>query len=205
MSRDWRGEFLFVGNNLALDFLNTRPVVDGAPVELLSDDGAAARWLAAARLVDERETARLERRWARAPHSKTIEALREFRERLRKAVCQIEGGEAPSEGFIREINRLLARHPYPDQIVSEGSGLARRKRFSPQRPEDLYGPLAAAVADLLTDADRTRIRKCTSCVLHFLDTSKKGTRQWCSMNLCGNRSKVAAYALRQRIRAEDEG
>jgi predicted RNA-binding Zn ribbon-like protein len=37
-------------------------------------------------------------------------------------------------------------------------------------------------------------------VLHFQDTSKKGTRRWCSMRLCGNRHKVAAYADRQRRR-----
>src|SRR6516164_5368126 len=47
--------------------------------------------------------------------------------------------------------------------------------------------------------DRTRVRKCGQCVLHFLDTSKKGTRRWCSMQLCGNRLKVAAYALRKRL------
>ena len=42
------------------------------------------------------------------------------------------------------------------------------------------------------------MRKCGECVLHFYDTSKKGTRRWYSMQLCGNRLKVAAYATRQR-------
>jgi len=37
MSKDWRDGFLFVGNQLSLDFLNTRPVIDGKPVELLPD------------------------------------------------------------------------------------------------------------------------------------------------------------------------
>jgi hypothetical protein len=34
---DWRDGFLFVSNHLALDFLNTRPVQNGEPTELLSD------------------------------------------------------------------------------------------------------------------------------------------------------------------------
>lgn len=38
MSSDWRNGFLFVGNHRALDFLNTRPVMDGQPVELLPTD-----------------------------------------------------------------------------------------------------------------------------------------------------------------------
>ena len=29
MSDDWRDGFLFVGNHLLLDFINTRPIMDG--------------------------------------------------------------------------------------------------------------------------------------------------------------------------------
>ena len=34
---DWKDGFLFLGNHLALDFLNTRPVRNGEAVELLPD------------------------------------------------------------------------------------------------------------------------------------------------------------------------
>ena len=34
---DWKDGFLFVGNQLALDFVNTRPVQNGEPMELLPD------------------------------------------------------------------------------------------------------------------------------------------------------------------------
>ena len=73
--------------------------------------------------------------------------------------------------------------------------------FAPRQPEDLFAPLAHSAAMLCADADRNRVRKCAQCVLHFHDTSKKGTRRWCSMQLCGNRFKVAAYAARKRARA----
>lgn len=33
----WKDGFLFVGNRLALDFLNTRPVQNDRPIELLPD------------------------------------------------------------------------------------------------------------------------------------------------------------------------
>ena len=36
----WKDGFLFVGNHLALDFLNTRPVQDGEAMELLPDFAA---------------------------------------------------------------------------------------------------------------------------------------------------------------------
>jgi len=54
------------------------------------------------------------------------------------------------------------------------------------------------VAALFAEADRNRVHKCGPCVLHFHDTSKKGTRRGCSMWLCGNRLKIAAYAALQR-------
>ena len=198
MSGEWRDGFLFVGNQVVLDFVNTRPVMDGQPVELLPDGTALARWLAGAGLVDRKESARLQHRWAGPDSGKKVAGLREFRERVRKAVFQIEAGESASEGFVREVNRLLAEYPYGDQIVRGKSRLERQKRFAAEDPADVYAPLAEASARLLTEADPARIRKCDTCVLHFLDISKKGTRRWCSMNLCGNRSKVAAYAQRQR-------
>jgi len=72
--------------------------------------------------------------------------------------------------------------------------------FERRHPEDLFAPLAHGVAALFANVDRRRVRKCNQCVLHFHDTSKKGTRRWCSMQLCGNRLKVAAYAARRRLR-----
>ena len=42
---DWVDGFLFVGNHLALDFLNTRPVSAKGPTELLPDVDALLRWL----------------------------------------------------------------------------------------------------------------------------------------------------------------
>jgi len=45
-----------------------------------------------------------------------------------------------------------------------------------------------------------RVRKCANpeCVLWFLDTSKNGSRRWCSMEACGNRAKVGRFNQRQR-------
>ena len=199
MNSDWRDGFLFVGNQLSLDFLNTRPVMDGNPVELLPDCVALARWLRAAGLVSGREARRLERDWSARPAcTRMLGELREFRERLRLVVIQMEGGAAPSASFIAKVNELLSAHPYIDEVIQTHSGLVRGTRFEPQIPLDVFAPIVDSVATLLTMPDKSRLRKCESCILHFHDTSKKGTRRWCSMNLCGNRFKVAAYTRRKR-------
>ena len=204
MSSDWRDGFLFIGNHLALDFLNTKPVIDGQAVEMLPDGGALARWLAAAGLIPQPQSARLKRQWNSPEFTADLAQLWNLRESLRKVLFQMEAGDPPSSGFITELNRLLARYPSVDHVAKGEAGLERRKWFAPEVPEHLFAPLADAIADLLTNAPAERIRKCRSCVLHFYDTSRKGTRLWCSMNLCGNRSKVAAYAERNRAAAVHE-
>ncbi|WP_406088147.1 CGNR zinc finger domain-containing protein [Streptomyces virginiae] len=54
--------------------------------------------------------------------------------------------------------------------------------------------------DLLRVMTQTpgRIRKCANppCPLHFLDTSRKGQRRWCSMAVCGNRAKARRHRTR---------
>jgi predicted RNA-binding Zn ribbon-like protein len=196
---DWKDGFLFLGNHLALDFLNTCPVQNGEAVELLPDFDALLRWFQSAGLLGSREAASLRQHWgesARAQH--VVEAMRELRERLRKEVLSMERGGAVHRATIDELNHLMAEHPMLTRLKTSGSGSARELWFDPRRPEDLVAPLAHSAAILFAELDRNRLRKCGQCVLHFYDTSKKGTRRWCSMQMCGNRLKVAAYAARQR-------
>ena len=51
---DWKDGFLFLANDLALDFLNTRPVHDGELTELIPDFRALLRWFQAAGLLSSR-------------------------------------------------------------------------------------------------------------------------------------------------------
>ena len=202
MGDDWRDGFLFLGNHLLLDFINTRPVMNGKAVELLPDGAALARWLGAAGLITGRESARLARVWAAPEYAAATEELRQFRESARQAVLRMEESDSVSPSVLKRLNGLLVAHPYLNQVVQTNSALQRRRHFHPAIPEDAFAPLADALADLLTSAPLSRIRKCSNCVLHFRDTSKKGTRVWCSMSLCGNRAKVAAYADRKRAAAK---
>jgi len=199
---DWRDGFLFVGNQLALDFVNTCPIQNGRSMELLPDFSALLRWFQAAELLSAREVANLQQQWGNsAVAQRTVEAVRELRERLRKEVLAWEHGGAVHYFTVAELNRLMVDHPMLTRLKANRSASSAELWFEPRRPEDLFAPLAHSAATLFSNVDRARVRKCGQCVLHFYDTSKKGTRHWCSMQLCGNRLKVAAYAARQRMRA----
>lgn len=196
---DWKEGFLFIGNELALDFVNTRPVLDGEATELLKDFRAVLRWFQAADLLDSERAASLEREWGgTAKAQKATEAMRDFRERLREEIRAWEGGRPIRNSTINELNELMKAHPMRTRLVTNGKVQSTKLWFEVHDPEDLLAPLAQSAATLFAAGDRERVRKCDNCVLHFHDTSKKGTRRWCSMQLCGNRFKVAAYAARRR-------
>ena len=201
-SRDWKDGFLFLGNHLALDFVNTRPVQNGEPLELLPNFSALLRWFQAADLLRPREAANLQQEWGGSSRARrTLEGMRQLREKLRKEILDWEQGGAVHHSTVNELNRLMTAHPMRTRLTVRGNAWATELGLQPRQPEDLFAPLAHSAAALFANVDRHRVRKCSQCVLHFLDTSKKGTRRWCSMQICGNRAKVAAYAARKRGRA----
>jgi predicted RNA-binding Zn ribbon-like protein len=202
-NEDWKDGFLFLGNHLALDFLNTRPIQNGEAQELLPDFEALLRWFRAAELLNAQGVSALEKAWGKSARAQqVVEEARRLREDWRKEVLSLETGANVHRTAIDQLNKLLAAYPMVATVRHTGSGLEMGLSFEPSQPEDLFAPLAQAFAKLFTEADRSRLRKCGQCVLHFLDTSKKGTRRWCSMQLCGNRLKVAAYARRKRMAGE---
>ena len=196
---DWRDGFLFLGNHLALDFLNTKPVQHGEPHELLPDFSSLLCWFQAADLLSPPEASHLEQRWRRsASAQRALHAIRELREKIRSAVVTWEGGGRVDPSVIRGLNEVVSSYPMRTRLKSDGDSLRVELYFEAKEPHDLLAPLAHAATQLFGHTDRNRVRKCDQCVLHFLDVSKKGTRRWCSMRLCGNRQKVAAFAARRR-------
>ena len=196
----WKEGFLFLGNQLTLDFLNTRPVQNGELMELLPDFGALLRWFQVAGFLSSREATGIEREWGQSGEARRmLEEARGLREVLRKEILAWEDGGAIRHSTLAELNRLMAEHPMRTRLKENGDEQLPELYFTVQKPEDLFAPLAQSAAMLFTSVDRTRVRKCGQCVLHFFDTSKKGTRRWCSMQLCGNRLKVAAYTRRKRM------
>jgi predicted RNA-binding Zn ribbon-like protein len=198
---DWRGKFLFVGNQLALDLLNTSLIQNDQRVELLTTPADLADWLAAAGLIGPAEATVLAQTWPTDQAATELSEIRTFREHLRSAVIDTEAGKLPSPTFVAELNLWLADYPTLRQAEAHGNALASTTYFVPSSPREVMRPLAAAALDVLTQVDPARLRKCGGCVVHFLDISKKGSRRWCSMNLCGNRRKVAAYQSRRRTQA----
>jgi predicted RNA-binding Zn ribbon-like protein len=84
------------------------------------------------------------------------------------------------------VPRLL---PGPTRTWVGGRGVRRLMSSVARDAIDVFGGPRAA-----------RLKRCdgSRCLLLFVDTSRSGRRRWCSMERCGNRSKVAAHRRRRK-------
>ncbi len=199
---EWVDGLLFVGNHLALDFLNTNPILEGKPRELLANAAALEGWLLASGVVKTQRDKAFVRAWrdSRAGGA-LVQRLTAFRERLRATIVRLGKGLLPRKAFLAEVNTLLKEHPQRVHLSKLASHVVLKTCVEPRTPDEVWAPIVAAVANLLSEVEPSRIRKCeaASCVVRFYDTSKKGSRRWCSMNICGNKLKLAAYQRRRRL------
>jgi predicted RNA-binding Zn ribbon-like protein len=165
------------GEPLALDLLNTQWVSAEGPADLLATPEGTRAWLAAVGL-------------AAAPARGTQEALMQARQAIRDVVSGRDGA----------ADRLNAVLGHGRLRLSLGPDLTPEQALETDEPAWRPAVMAAAnLLDLLRQAPG-RIRPCQhpACVLWFYDTTRNGTRRWCSMAVCGNRAKARRHYDRAR-------
>lgn len=97
----------------------------------------------------------------------------------------------------KDFLNLLWRRCVPDAVLNTDAACdADIMSFEARGLSSVLGPILSSAIRLI----RPRVRKCADprCTRLFVDKSKNGTRLWCSMDACGNRSKVRAFRLRHR-------
>jgi predicted RNA-binding Zn ribbon-like protein len=192
--------FLFVANDSSLDFVNTEVILAGVRTDLLQSFGDLTGWFAQANLASMTEMQRLAKNWADTSDAKAaLQAARALRSVLRNAVDRVAGiGRIPS-GLGGVLGKELQHPRLATEVVQSQGKLRTKPRWILEKPRDLLVPVAHYAANFFATADYSAVRKCENpkCILFFYDTSKNHSRRWCSMELCGNRAKVAAF--RQRL------
>lgn len=168
------------GEPLALDLLNTRWNSDGAVQDLLVDTDGLALWLQVNGLG------------GRFPaEGATLRHLLQARDALAKAVA----GTLTKDG-AEAVDAVLGHGRIRATLTADGPG------ETPEFSDPSWAPawLAARNYLELLAAAPERIRACAheACILHFYDTSRNGTRRWCSMAACGNRAKASRHYSRSK-------
>lgn len=167
-----------IGEPLALDLLNTTWMSAAGPQDLLADLAGLQCWLAANALSNRC-----------AADEKTRVALVKTRAAILRVVsAEVDAADGLNAVLGRgRVRRILGESgPLDEAEVSESSWLP--------------GWLAADNLLRLLAETPMRIKHCAHphCILWFYDTSKNGTRRWCSMSICGNRAKAARHYAAKR-------
>ena len=194
-------KFYFIANNLSLDFVNTKIVSNGEPLDLLISFNDLLAWMIGGGLLSEQEAERQSAKWSE--NSKVQDLLRQagaLRQSLFDSIRNIAGGGIANQSTISEINKLLQNKSGFFELKKKDDGFEKYYHFNFEKLENLLVPIAESAADLLCYADLSLLKKCEAkdCVLYFYDTSKNHKRRWCSMSACGNRAKAAAFYQRKK-------
>lgn len=181
----------FIGNDLALDFINSAFGMGESRWDCLTDDAATLAWLKAAGLL--------------APDfNAPATGLATLAQSLRTAAARLIDLNQPREPTdFDEVNRILeAGRPVRTLAQGEDDNVVLLERRRDDSAASLLEPVATALVQLLVQGDVRQIRQCEAhdCTLRFLDVTKSGRRRWCSMAVCGNRMKVAAFRARKDAR-----
>ncbi|GAA4564771.1 CGNR zinc finger domain-containing protein [Planotetraspora kaengkrachanensis] len=167
---------------LLRDFVNTYDVEEDA--DELSSPAELSVWLREQGLIDAADS---------AMEGDLLVATR-LREGLRQAL--IAGHDGVPYDASEELASALRALPMrvtliggtpslEPAVTGAQAGLAR---------------IAALIPAAHADGTWPRLKVCaeSTCQWAFLDSSKNRSRSWCSMRVCGNRSKTRTYRARRR-------
>jgi predicted RNA-binding Zn ribbon-like protein len=182
---------------LAIALVNTVFKHEGRPMDALSSWDDVLRWH-----EDYSECSA-----ARYRAADVDAAERAFAEvtRLRdacRAALEAHVEARATAAALAPLNALLRKHltAAPALAASEGRVALERTAHRANGPDAFVILVAEAIVALFTTTKAQRIKHCggAGCVLFFVDESRAGTRAWCSMQSCGNRSKAARHYERHK-------
>jgi predicted RNA-binding Zn ribbon-like protein len=120
----------------------------------------------------------------------------EFREALRALLLANNGGDLTADA-IETINRVGHNARFVVRFDADG-----RSRLEPSVAgvDAAFARLLAIVNTAMTEGTWPRLKACRShtCQWAFYDASKNRSGAWCSMAVCGSRSKARSYRERRR-------
>ncbi|MBB3311086.1 putative RNA-binding Zn ribbon-like protein [Rhizobium sp. BK196] len=197
---------LFLGDALALDFLNSVATGADAPVDWIEDGEGLLCWLEQAKLVSPETLEAMRAQALPGELDKVADQARNLREWFRTFVREHKGKRLKPGALaeLEPLNRLLERDEGYSRVVVRQTDEGEAFEFQPMRkwrsPEALLLPVGEALGRFVCTEDFSNVKACEgqSCTLLFADHTRGHRRRWCSMALCGNRAKQAAH--RDRIR-----
>jgi predicted RNA-binding Zn ribbon-like protein len=118
----------------------------------------------------------------------------DVREALRALVRANNGASLPSAALSTLNHAFRAARV---EFELDSSGLFAPTATAPG-VDGAVGVVLGKVVEAMYDGSWARLKACRNCRWVFYDYSTNRSARWCSMALCGNRSKTRAYRGRRR-------
>ena len=166
---------------LVREFVNTRNVERGT--DELGGPDALAAWLEEHGLDP-----------GGTPGPADVLAARQLREAIRALLLENNGVSVRKEAALT-LDRTARRAGVELRFGSTGEA---RLEPSAGGVEGALGRLLAVIAAAMADGTWARLKACRAddCGWAFYDRARNRSRHWCSMAVCGNRTKARAYRRR---------
>lgn len=179
--------FIFIGENLALDFVNTEIMVRNQPRDLLASPADLQHWKSAAEVYHPESGA------INFDDTIFVQAVT-FRGAIRRILKSVIKAEIPPSADMEHLNQVLAA----GHLHLEATGVGQFSQRYIGKENGLL-TLATATVTLLTQYDLSRLHQCKNerCILMFYDTTKSGTRRWCTPD-CQNRARSIEHYHKRR-------
>ena len=164
-------------------FVNTLELEDA--LDELGDPAALKSWLVARGLLGERERAT----------EADLRRIVEVREALRVLLLANNGVVVEADKAMATLDRAARRAGLSVRFHSDGSSAVEPAAGG---PDGAIGRILAIVAAEMGGESWRRLKACRAddCHWAFYDHAKNRSRAWCSMRVCGNRTKARRYRQR---------
>lgn len=196
-----------LGERLCLNFANTVDPRQGEhPHEFLTGYADLMAWSVRVGALEEpaaRELAAVAERDPRTADRVYAEAVR-LREALYEVFSAVAAGATAPAAALSTVNEAVARAFAHATVEPDGHGYRWGWRSDHSALGRMLWPVLRSAVDLLTSDELARVKECPGlgdCGWLFLDTSKNGSRRWCSMEGCGNRAKGRRHYQRTRAQS----
>lgn len=120
--------------------------------------------------------------------------------RLRDGIREelgVHAGDSPDARRVAAADEALRELPLL-ATVRRGAGPSLIPGPGLPPAKQALAAVAIAWSELLATGEVARLKRCAehACAWVFWDVSKNRSRRWCSMRVCGNRTKARRYAAK---------
>jgi predicted RNA-binding Zn ribbon-like protein len=184
-----------IAGRLALDFANLMPAAHDLSWTEFVD------FLVNSRVVSEERGTRLESLEGSEPGAVDAVLLKilRLRECVRAIFSAVEERREFPKAWVAPINEILRITEGHDEVLVRDGRWRLEFIGRESGLEWLLAAIARSAAELIVEGANAPVKRCANagCRLFFYDDSRTRRRRWCSMAVCGNRHKVAAFLKRK--------